>query len=142
MYTLHQEVSGAVLVCVRVPKPQQQQHRTATPAATAVKLHVGGSVVPSPGTAAGRPCSCGCGGQDVSHRSCNTVNTTLSGNIMQFLFITSIDKFLVHSGEIDRRSSTVFGFLMPSWYSYSYHNNRYIFGQGGYDLLEKLEANS
>ena len=45
-------------------------------------------------------------------------------------------------GEIDRRSSTVFGFLMPCWYSYSYHNNRYNFGQGGYDLLEKLETNS
>ena len=24
----------------------------------------------------------------------------------------------------------MFGFLMPCWQSYSYHNNRYIFGQG------------
>ena len=45
-------------------------------------------------------------------------------------------------GEIDRRSCTVVGFLMPCWYSYSYHNNRYIFGQGRYDLLEELETNS
>ena len=31
-------------------------------------------------------------------------------------------------GPIGRRSSTVFGILIPCWYSYSYHNNRYIFG--------------
>ena len=24
----------------------------------------------------------------------------------------------------------MFGFLMPCWYSYSYHNNRYFCGQG------------
>ena len=45
-------------------------------------------------------------------------------------------------GEIGRRSSAVFEFLMPCWYSYSYHNNQYILGQGAYDLLEKLETNS
>ena len=45
------------------------------------------SVVPSLGTAAGKPCSCCCGGQDVSHNSSNTVDTTLSGNVMPFLFI-------------------------------------------------------
>ena len=45
------------------------------------------SVVPSPGTAGGKPCSCCCGGQDVSHNSSNTVDTTLSGNVMPFLFI-------------------------------------------------------
>ena len=33
------------------------------------------------------------------------------------------------SEQIGRMSSTVFAFLMPCWYSYSYHNNRYIFGQ-------------
>ena len=98
------------------------------------------SVVPSPGTAAGKPCSCCCCGQDVSHGSSNSQKIPLSGNIMQFLFIILIDKLPLHS----RRdwSSTVFGFLMPCWYSYSYHNKRYIFGQGGYDLLEKLETNS
>ena len=74
--------------------------------------------------------------------SSNTVDITLSGNIMQFLLIILKLNFLYISGEISRRSSTVFGFLMPCWYSYSYHNNRYIFGQGGYDLLEKLETNS
>ena len=106
---------------------QQQQQCSFTP------------VVPSPGTALGKPCSC-CGGQDVSHSSSNTVDIILSGDIMQFLFIILIDKLPLHS----RRdwSSTVFGFLMPCWYSYSYHNKRYIFGQGGYDLLEKLETNS
>ena len=54
------------------------------------------SVVPSPGTEAGKPCSCCCGGQDVSHSSSNTVDTTLSGNIMQFLFIILIDKLPLH----------------------------------------------
>ena len=74
--------------------------------------------------------------------SSNTVDITLSGNIMQFLLIILKLNFLYISGEISRRSSTVFGFLMPCWYSYSYHNNRYNFGQGGYDLLEKLVTNS
>ena len=55
------------------------------------------SAVPSPGTAAGKPCSCCCGGQDVSHSSSNTVDTTLSGNIMQFLFFILIDKLSLHS---------------------------------------------
>ena len=35
------------------------------------------SVVPSPGTAAGKPCSCCCGGQDASHSSINTVDTSV-----------------------------------------------------------------
>ena len=48
------------------------------------------SVVPSPGTAAGKPCSCCCGGQDVSHSSSNTVDATLSGNIMQ-IFVDHIN---------------------------------------------------
>ena len=39
---LHPEVRGTVLVCVRVPKPQQQQHRTVKPAAAAEQLRVGG----------------------------------------------------------------------------------------------------
>ena len=43
------------------------------------------SVVPSPGNAAGKPCSCCCGGQHVSHSSSNTGDTTLSGNTMIFL---------------------------------------------------------
>ena len=55
------------------------------------------SVVPSPGAAAGKPCSCCCGGQDVSHSSSNTVDTTLSGDKMQFLFIIPIDKLALHS---------------------------------------------
>ena len=38
------------------------------------------SVFASPGTAAGKTCSCCWGGQDVSHSSSNTVDTTLSGN--------------------------------------------------------------
>ena len=29
----------------------------------------------------------------------------------------------------------MFGFLMPCWYSYSYDNNRYIFGQGDMTCL-------
>ena len=29
----------------------------------------------------------------------------------------------------------MFGFLMPCWYSYSYHNNQYIFGQGDMTCL-------
>ena len=55
------------------------------------------SVVPSPGTAAGKPFSCCCGGQDVSHSSSNAVDTTLSGDKMQFLFIIPIDKLALHS---------------------------------------------
>ena len=39
------------------------------------------------------------------------------------------------SEQIGRMSSTVFAFLMPCWYSYSYHNNRYIFGQGDMTCL-------
>ena len=31
----------------------------------------------------------------------------------------------------------MFGFLMPCWYSYSYHNNRYIFGQGDMTCLRR-----
>ena len=84
------------------------------------------SVVSSPGTAAGKPCSCCCGGQDVSHSSSITtvVDTTLSGNVTHYI-----------SGQIGRRSSTLFGFLMPCWWSYSYHNNWYIFGQGDMTCL-------
>ena len=52
---------------------QQQQRRFA-------------SVIPSLGNAAGQPCSCCCGEQDVSHSSSNTVGATLSGNAMQFFF--------------------------------------------------------
>ena len=44
--------------------------------------------------------------------SSNTVDITLSGNIMQFLFIILKLNFLYISGELGRRSSTVFGFLM------------------------------
>ena len=135
MYTLHPEVRGTVL-CVRVPKLQQQQllstglqHQQQQQQCSFT------SVVPSPGTAAGKPCSCCCcGGQDVSHSSSNTVDTTLSGNIMQFLFIILMN-FHYIPGEIGRRSSTVFGFLMPCWYSYSYQNNPYIFGQGDMTCL-------
>ena len=39
------------------------------------------------------------------------------------------------SGENGQRSSTVFGFLMPCWYSYSYRNDQYIFGQGDMTCL-------
>ena len=35
-----------------------------------------------------------------------------------------------------KRGGTAFGFLMPCWYSYSYHNNsRYIFGRGDMTCL-------
>ena len=92
------------------------------------------SVVPRSGTAAGKPCSCCCSGHDVSHSSSttvsNTVHITLSGKIMQFLLIILKLNFLYISGELGRRSSTVFGSLTPCRYSYSYHNNQYIFGQG------------
>ena len=54
------------------------------------------SVVPSPGTAAGKPCSCCCGGQDVSDRISNTVDTTLSGITMQFLLTTLTTKLSLH----------------------------------------------
>ena len=50
------------------------------------------SVIPSLGTAAGKPCSCCCGGQDVSHSSCNTVDATLSGKIRHFLLIILTSK--------------------------------------------------
>ena len=53
---------------------------------------------------------------------------------MQFLLI--ILKLNI-SGEIGRRSSTAFGFLMPCWYSYSYHDKRYIFGQGDMTCLRR-----
>ena len=46
-----------------------------------------------------------------------------------------INNFLYISGKIGRRSSTVFGFSKPCLYSYSYHNNRYIFGQGDMTCL-------
>ena len=39
------------------------------------------------------------------------------------------------SGENGQRSSTVFGFLMLCWYSYSYRNDQYIFGQGDMTCL-------
>ena len=42
MYTLYPEVRGTGFVCVSVPKPQQQQHRTTTPSRAAVYLRVGG----------------------------------------------------------------------------------------------------
>ena len=61
--------------------------------------------------------------------SSNTVDITLSGNIMQFLLIILRLKIFYISGELGRRSSIMIGFLMPCWYSYSCHNNRYIFGQ-------------
>ena len=32
-------------------------------------------------------------------------------------------------------SSTVFGFLMQCWYSHSYRNDRYVFGQGDMTCL-------
>ena len=67
--------------------------------------------------------------------SSNTVDITLSGNIMQFLLIILRLKFLYISGELGRRSSIMFGFLMPCWYSYSSHNNGYIFGQGDMTCL-------
>ena len=46
-----------------------------------------------------------------------------------------INNFLYISGKIGRRSSTVFGFSKPCWYSYSYHNNQFIFGQGDMTCL-------
>ena len=51
--------------------------------------------------------------------SSNTVDITLSGNIMQFLLIILRLKIFYISGELGRRSSIMFGFLMPCWYSYS-----------------------
>ena len=54
------------------------------------------SVVPSPGTAAGKPCSCCCGGQDVSHSSSNTVDPTLTENVMPLLFIILTTKWSLH----------------------------------------------
>ena len=54
---------------------------------------------------------------------------------MQFLLIILKLNSLYISGELGRRSSTVFGFLMPCWYSYPYHNNRYIFGHGDITCL-------
>ena len=56
---------------------------------------------------------------------------------MQFLLIILKLNFLYISGEIGRRGSTVFGFLMPCWYSYSYHDQRYIFGQGDMTCLRR-----
>ena len=69
------------------------QHQQQTPAQ---QQRSSASVVPSPGTAAGKPCSCCCGGQDVSHSSSNTVYATLSGNIMQFLLIILTTKRSLH----------------------------------------------
>ena len=92
------------------------------------------SVVPIPVTAAGKPCSYCCGGQDVSHSSSNTVDTTLSGNVMIFLLKYQQLNCYYISGHFSRTSSTVFGFLMQCWYSYSY-NNRYVFGQGDMTCL-------
>ena len=107
---------------------QQQQHQCSS-----------ASVVASPGTEAGKPCSCCCGGYDVSHsRSTtvsNTVHITLSGKIMQSLFITLKLNFLYISGELGRKSSTVFGSLTLCRYTYSYHNNRYIIEQGDMTCL-------
>ena len=54
---------------------------------------------------------------------------------MQFLFKILKLNFLYNSGKLGRRSSTEFGSLTPCWYSYSYHNNRYIFGQGDMTCL-------
>ena len=66
----------------------------------------------------------------------NTANDiNLSGNIIQWLFIILKLNFLYISGKIGRRSSTVFGFSKPCWYSYSYHNNQFIFGQGDMTCL-------
>ena len=89
------------------------------------------SVVPSAGTAAGTlllKISCCCGGHDVSHTAAVAVDTTLSGNKLQFLSTYSQPNCRYISGQIGRRRSTVFAFLMPCWYSYSHHNNRCIFG--------------
>ena len=57
--------------------------------------------------------------------------------IMQFLLIILKLNFLYikYSGEIGRRCSAVFGFFKPCWYSYSYHNNQYIFRQGDMTCL-------
>ena len=66
------------------------------------------SVAASPGTAAGKPCSCCCGGHDVSHTACcsstvNTVDITLYGNLIQFLLIILKLKFLFISGELGQK---------------------------------------
>ena len=80
------------------------------------------SMVASPGTAAGKPCSCCCGGYDVSHTAAVQLSVTryisLSRNILQFLFILKLN-FLYISGELGRRSSTVFGSLTLCRYTYS-----------------------
>ena len=91
------------------------------------------SVVPSPGTAAGKPCSCCCGGQDVSHSSSKHSRHTLSGNVMPLCSSYELNGHYI-SGHFSRTSSTVFGFLMQCWYSYLY-NNRYVFGQGDMTCL-------
>ena len=108
--TFHPEVRGTVfLVCVRVwpnhsnssiglqHQLQQQQCSSA-------------SVVPSPGTAAGKPCcSYGFSGQEVSHSSSNPVDTTLSGNVMTVWLIKLIQTVITFP-DIDGMSSTCSGF--------------------------------
>ena len=76
-----------------------------------------------------------CGGRDVSHSSSNTLDATLFGTIMQFLL--NILKLNCHyiSGHIGRTSSTLFGFLMQCWYSYSYRNDRCVSGLGDMTCL-------
>ena len=102
------------------------------------------SMVASPGTAAGKPCSCCCGGQDVSHSSSNTSSRYHSVRKKNdfFAIISTTTRYLVNcyyiSGHIGRTSSTAFGFLMQCWYSYSYRNDRYVFGQGDMTCLLSL----
>ena len=67
------------------------------------------------------------------HTSEVTHSRYQSGNVMPFLFIIrSNEKINGHHifGRTGRRSSTVFGFFKPYWYSYSYHNNRAISDRG------------
>ena len=144
MYTLHPEVRGTVLACVcpnhsncsnsstglQYQQQQQQQCSFA-------------SVVPSPGTAAGKPCSCCCGGQDVSHSSRNSVvDTTTSENVMPFLFIIIKTKWSLHFrtdwSKEQHRVRVFYAMLVLIFVpQQSVH-----FRTDGYDLLEKLERNS
>ena len=92
-------------------------------------------MVSSPVTAAGRPCSCCCGGQDVSHSSSNTVDTTLSGNVMQFMLIILKPKRSLHFRTYWSKEQHRVRVLTPCWCSYSYYNNRHIFEQGDMTCL-------
>ena len=138
LYTLHPEVRGQFLCACVCPNHSNSstglQHQQQQQCSFA-------SMVASPGTAAGKPCSCCCGGQDVSHSSSNTSSRYHSVRKKNdfFAIISTTTRYLVNcyyiSGHIGRTSSTAFGFLMRCWYSYSYRNDRYVFGQGDMTCL-------